>query len=129
MMNFPDLKVFGKRKVPTKLQSECGVTGISLDNALFLMSQHGCPNSIELIQEPNEWHVRLDWEKVFHTFSGFSWGYGGEGPHGFMTLLISLGLNDIAMQVPKKEFENRLTQGPEDIWVGSINLQPMESNL
>ena len=66
-----------------KLQEECGVTRISLDNSRVLQKQYGRPSTVELIQELDEWYVEATWNNGFsHRFSGFSWGYGGEGPSG-----------------------------------------------
>jgi hypothetical protein len=66
-----------------KLQDECGDTRISLDNSRMLQKQYGRPATVVLIKEDNEWYVDATWNNGFsHCFSGFSWGYGGEGPSG-----------------------------------------------
>jgi hypothetical protein len=60
---------------------------------------------VNLVQEPNEYFVDVSWEGgQAHRFSGFSWGYGGEGPQGLMTFLRALSLDEIADQVPTGKF-------------------------
>ena len=87
------------------LQRECGVTRISLDNAAILQQWHGKPRSIALVfehdehQDPDsepEAHVRVTWDDgtIVHTFTGFAWGYGGEGPRGLRRFLDSAGAGE-----------------------------------
>ncbi len=62
---------------------EGGVTQISLHNARTLLHRHGQPRFVELYQDAAEHMVEARWEKgITHHFSGFSWGYRGEGPSG-----------------------------------------------
>lgn len=108
-----NLQAFGGRKVPTKLEKECGVTEKSLNNALLLLTNLGKPTSVTLVEEPQEWYVDTHWESLEyghqdsnHRFSGFSWGYGGEGPHGLMTFLTALGLENVSEQVVSGVFKD-----------------------
>lgn len=86
------------------LQDECGVTRVSLENAYQLLHLHGVPYSIDLIRELNEWNVVVKWmvapSAVSHKFTGFSWGYRGEGPNGLLTFMESLGLEGPAGWTP-----------------------------
>jgi hypothetical protein len=86
---------------PAELPQECGVTSISLENAYWLLTNLSVPTHIVLVEEPNEWYVDATWigekfdEKTLtHRFSGFSWGYGGEGPHGLKVFLDACGFGD-----------------------------------
>lgn len=75
------------------LEEEGGVTQFSLRNARILIEQHGLPATVELHQPQNgpnrgEHLVDAVWsDGTHHTFNGFSWGYGGEGPHGLEKFL------------------------------------------
>ena len=92
--------------VARDLQRECGVTRISLDNAAILSQWHGTPRSIALVFERDnpeadydrepEAHVRVTWDDgtIVHTFTGFAWGYGGEGPRGLRQWLDSVGAGE-----------------------------------
>ncbi len=80
------------------LEGECGVTQISLRNAEKLIRNKGLPDRVELRHDPGkEQCVDAQWasgsgEDTFeHTFTGLSWGYGGEGPHGLVKFLAMLG--------------------------------------
>lgn len=71
-----------------KLEEECGVTDISLHNASFLINKYGMPSKIELMREGHEQLVKATFKEYGdYIFTGFSWGYGGEGPHGLMKFL------------------------------------------
>ena len=67
-----------------KLQEECGTTSISLENAKIIIAAYGSPRRVELSDDPEEGNtVVAYWSNGFHfAFTGFSWGYGGTGPHG-----------------------------------------------
>jgi hypothetical protein len=67
-----------------KLQVECGTTAISLENADLLIRQYGVPEFIELVMgyRQDNYGVLAVWDCTMHIFTGFSWGYGGEGPRG-----------------------------------------------
>jgi len=99
-----------------KLQTEGGVTRISLDNAKVLIAGYGLPDSVELYQAECECIVEATWsvtpqrpEPVIHEFSGFSWGYGGEGPHGLFKFLGMLNMRiplsmDAIGRMPQENF-------------------------
>lgn len=82
-------------KLKRKLQVECGTTQISLENAMFLMEQYGIPHTVTLINGGNEtdadYGVLAIWDGVMHLFTGFSWGYSGEGPRGLDIFLKACG--------------------------------------
>jgi hypothetical protein len=79
------------------LETEGGITEISLRNARTLLARHGLPDEVELYQAQLPPHigehlVEARWQDgTRHTFSGFSWGYLGEGPRGLETFLGMLG--------------------------------------
>ena len=87
------LTLFYNQRVAKKrrLQVECGTTQISLENAYLLFTQYGKPMRVTLIAAMEErqadYAVLVEWSGFKHMFSGFSWGYGGEGPRGLRTLL------------------------------------------
>ncbi len=78
------------------LKPEGGVTDISLENARLLLEAHGLPEAIELYQHPlyeegAEHLVEARWtDGTTHVFSGFAWGYTGDGPYGLETFLALL---------------------------------------
>lgn len=74
-----------------KLKEECGVTIISLDNLGLLSALHGRVRFI-LHDAPAGDTMRDRTMIVFqdghkHVATGFSSGYGGEGPHGLLTAI------------------------------------------
>lgn len=78
-----------------KLKPEGGVTQISLENAQQIIEEKGPPDLIQLINEGEntaEHMVVATWGEFSHTFTGFSWGYGGEGPHGLAKFFRMVGL-------------------------------------
>jgi hypothetical protein len=77
-----------------QLEKECGVTQVSLKNADILIEEHGLPALIHLhLDENKDWLVTATFEGgVTHAFSGFSWGYCGEGPRGLRTFLDKSGV-------------------------------------
>ena len=81
-----------------KMKPEEGVTRNSLQNAKELIKRYGTPDVVEIYQIKDEHLVKATWHArgklphgTTHEFSGFSWGYGGEGPHGLYTFLQMLG--------------------------------------
>ena len=92
------------------LQVEGGVTALSLHNAKVLIERFGLPDSVELFRSPIHGHAlralwftrREGWAErgPEWTFTGFPWGYGGEGPHGLETffemLNLPIGIREIA---------------------------------
>ena len=67
-----------------ELQNEGGVTAISIANAKRLLDVLGKPERLELTYTDEDWYrVTAVWPLGRnHTFTGFSWGYNGEGPRG-----------------------------------------------
>ena len=81
------------------MKPEGGVTDISLENARELLGQYGRPTQVRCYQKGWETYVDTTWvDGVTHTFSGFSWGYGGRGPHGLAEFFQMIGLDDIALE-------------------------------
>ena len=80
-----------------RVETEGGITEISLRNARTLIARQGLPDEVELYQAqlpPNagEHLVTARWrDGPRHTFSGFAWGYRGEGPRGLETFFGLLG--------------------------------------
>lgn len=75
-----------------EMEPEGGITQISLRNANRLVRALGKPDVVKLQhdQEHDEQYVVATWNSPkphSFRFSGFSWGYGGEGPHGLLTFL------------------------------------------
>lgn len=74
-----------------RLQQECGVTRISLQNGRVLQEEHGFPCWVRLLggHDPlsgNDPAVEVGYpDGHHHRFTGFAFGYGGEGPHGLAT--------------------------------------------
>lgn len=75
--------------VDCKLQREGGVTQISLSNGRKLKQLHGRVVKVYLYYArlrpdwPPDYLVRVTYaDGTVHDFTGFSWGYGGEGPRG-----------------------------------------------
>lgn len=79
----------------TVMQLEGGITQISLENADYLLRHFGLPTHIELIKQGDEYLVMATWLGTTHLFTGFSWGYGGEGPNGLNRFFKACGLKDI----------------------------------
>jgi len=69
-----------------ELHAEGGITQIALQNAELLRQALGSPIRLELHMDPNgvEWYrTRVMYDTGdSHTFTGFGWGYSGEGPRG-----------------------------------------------
>ena len=82
MNKHPGIEYVSHRK---KLQQEGRITRISLENADLLIRLYGLPTRIELKNIQDEYLVLASWPGFTHMFSGFSWGYGGEGPSGLNT--------------------------------------------
>lgn len=79
IMSIKELKSPIKNLIP-----ECGVTNISLKNGEVLLKALGFPVRVELHQGlfgvflVVAMYTSGDW----FEFTGFGWGYGGEGPRG-----------------------------------------------
>lgn len=76
-----------KLKKP-RLLNEGGITQTSLKNNRRLTKRLGSPVRVELHYDPNgaEWYraVAMYSNGDKHTFTGFAWGYSGEGPRGLL---------------------------------------------
>lgn len=85
-----------------QLRAEGGVTQRSLENAKRLIKRRGIPKYIKLHFNDDDWYVvRAVWpDNSIHDFTGFSWGYRGEGPHGLAEFFKMIGvphsIDDIA---------------------------------
>jgi len=77
------------------LEPECGVTSISLINAHTLLVWHGEPVSIDFKANTKlgDWTVTMHWKDCKWVFTGFAWGYGGEGPAGLQRLMNLIGMD------------------------------------
>jgi hypothetical protein len=83
-----------ERSTQLRLREESGTTDHSLHNAHVLISKYGLPDEVELFMDDREGTlVDARWENRWHQFSGFSWGYGGTGPHGLVNFLNELGVH------------------------------------
>jgi hypothetical protein len=86
-----------------ELHAEGGITQIALQNAELLRQALGSPIRLELHMDPDggEWYrTRVMYDTGdSHTFTGFGWGYSGEGPRGLANFCqqndIPLTLSDI----------------------------------
>lgn len=71
----------------------------SLANAEYFIGRHGRPYEIILDGDEEAFCVIANWAETTWAFLGFSWGYGGEGPHEMSG--IPLGIEYIA-SLPEK---------------------------
>lgn len=81
------------------LAEECGVTSISLSNAQKLVAEYGKPDFVRLVRYPAQsgcGAVVVCWPGIVHVFTGFNWGYGGEGPTGLVDFAKLIGLVKLA---------------------------------
>jgi hypothetical protein len=96
-----------------RLQPEGGVTQISLENARTLIEAYGLPQIVQLVnagKDASEHEVVATWEdEAEFTFTGFAWGYGGEGPRGLAEFFRMVGLDK---RVPTQAI-SRLPQDQE----------------
>jgi len=66
------------------MKREEGVTRISLENGKLLSARYGAVTGVILVYDADDWyqtHVTYR-DGHTHVFTGFSWGYSGEGPSG-----------------------------------------------
>lgn len=99
-----------------KIQEECGVTDISESNADFLIGKYGIPDRIRLHNHPeNGYTVTVTWphqglaDTLVWDFTGFSWGYGGTGPHGLVRFLNRCGIDISIQEVASMDQEKEMT--------------------
>ena len=76
------------------LQKETSTTRVSSNNAKVLVAHKGKPESLTFSFSRGDWYnVKATWADGYtHNFRGFSWGYAGEGPHGLLEFILSLGI-------------------------------------
>jgi len=96
------------------LNEEAGITTHSTFNANALVEKYGPPDRIKLHYDEKDWHlVELAWldedgdDKQRFTLTGFSWGYGGEGPNGLATFFKSINVGPTLADIagwPQKGF-------------------------
>ena len=71
-----------------QLLKEGGVTQISLKNERRLSKRLGRPVRVELHYDPDSadfYQVKAMYDSGdSHVFTGFAWGYSGEGPRGLL---------------------------------------------
>ena len=78
------------KTIQLTLAPECGVTVHSTENAEYLNKRFGKPFRIEFYGDKNkcEYYVIATYQNGHsHAFTGFSWGYYGEGPTGLHRFL------------------------------------------
>ena len=71
------------------MEQESGTTSVSLENGQRLKILHGAVSKVQLVFDVDgaEWyqtHVTYQ-DGYVYVFTGFSWGYFGEGPQGLAT--------------------------------------------
>jgi hypothetical protein len=77
-------------KIRLTLAIEGGVTQNSLENAEYLNKRFGKPYTIDFCgdEDNGDYYVIPTYKSGYtHVFTGFSWGYGGEGPRGLHRFL------------------------------------------
>lgn len=84
------------------IQPEVGITGVSVSNARILTSEVGKPALVVLSKEGKDYITTAYWgeltvkkaiyKRYLFRFTGFSWGYSGEGPNGLLNYLKDLGV-------------------------------------
>lgn len=75
-------------------EQECGVTSVSLQNLADFTTLHGKIDSLDFSGDTKrgDYFVTAHWKDgSAWKFSGFSWGYAGEGPRGLQALLKVFG--------------------------------------
>lgn len=91
------------RKVPKSLKDECGVTNISLDNARYMQARYGIPETVVFHTDGSDYRTEAAYrdtdiqEIVLMVYTGFGWGYSGEGPHGTLEFLNDMCNVDISI--------------------------------
>jgi hypothetical protein len=97
--------------VTIKLKEEGGITQHSLFNAKVLTLAHGSVVGVTLCGEhmKADYRTTVEFKDGFHfEFTGFSWGYGGEGPSGLVTFMCDVCPGD------RKYWENVIYNLPGD---------------
>lgn len=98
-----------------RLLREGGITQTSLKNARRLRKRLGLPIRLELHMAPTgaEWYrTRVMYDNGdSHTFTGFSWGYSGEGSRGLQEFCQN---NDIPLTI--KDIVKLNNNSPAMVW-------------
>lgn len=99
-----------------RLLIEGGITQTSLKNDRRLTKRLGSPIRLELhYSKTGEWYraVAMYMSGDRHEFTGFAWGYGGEGPRG---LLEFCQRHDIPLDLDTISRLDNETQGLTWVW-------------
>jgi hypothetical protein len=96
-----------------RLDRERGVTRVSLENGTLLTEERGRPVRLELRAPAQYDHqvVAAYGDGSRHVFTGFSWGYGGEGPSGLARFCAANGILLTKEQIVAFNFD-----ATGDIW-------------
>ena len=83
---------FTVKGVNGEFVEEGGITENSLHNAEVLIKSLGIPNRVILtyVEDPWDYICTAVYGNKSFMFSGFSWGYLGEGPRGLAKFLASI---------------------------------------
>jgi hypothetical protein len=90
------------------LEPEGGVTEVSLRNAELIVKQHGLPSRLDFKANKAkcDYFVVASFPDDFNfVFSGFSWGYEGEGPSGLTQFFILAQVNLNRDNIPMDKYE------------------------
>lgn len=118
------------KQVPM-IAGEGGITSVSLENAETLIKRFGLPTRVELYWDKQDWacvDAAFEGYGMFH-FTGFSWGYGGEGPNGlakfFKMLKVwpPITINQIAKWPDEERFTDMTFIRGEDY--GQVEAMPV----
>ena len=84
------------------IRPEVGITSVSVENAKTLTSEVGKPALIVLSKDGKEYITTAYWgelsvkkpiyKRYSFRFTGFSFGYAGEGPNALLNYLKALGV-------------------------------------
>ena len=100
-----------------QLRTEGGITRFSLENNRRLTKRLGRPVRVECHYDPNvaEWYiVKAFYDSgLTHEFTGFSWGYTGEGCRG---LLEFCQYNEIPLTMEEISSLNNNTKSLAWVW-------------
>ena len=99
-----------------ELHEEAGVTRFSLENGRLLKERHGAVVQVALVYSDKDWYqVHATYaDGHTHIFTGFSWGYKGEGPRG----LAAWAKDNGVLLTPEKITETLVgVSNPEWEWV------------
>jgi hypothetical protein len=110
-----------KPEAVSETKAEAGTTRFSLENAKELVAKYGRPFRVELkwVGRGPFWgyYTTAMWKDgKKHTFTGFAWGYGGEGPRGLKEFFKMIGVEDIDIgSIPNEgKLHTQLIEVPEE---------------